>query len=758
MKGIETETTNDDGNGLNVGWFDKGDWLKYEVEVPMAGDYNLEIRIASEKNGLLKVATNEGELYTFSIQSTGGWQNWETLTSSTSVNLDAGTYTITLENTEGGFNLNWWSLTLVNPADTDKPSKPEIISSESDVHSIALTWTKSTDNTSAIAGYKIYNNNALLAYSQSTKLEKNMLAPNTTFNLDIVASDIAGNTSDTAKITIKTDTIPWELQWSDEFDYTGPIDAEKWLFETGGGGWGNGELQYYTDGNNAKVENGTLIIEARKEQHGSNDFTSSRINSKPEFDFLYGRIEVKAKLPSTKGSWPAIWTLPTNWIYGSWPSCGEIDIMEHSILSGYGYVFGTIHTGAYNHSIDTQKSGGIQLDDVTNTYHTYAIEWYPDHIDWYVDDINIFTFENEYKTTEEWPYDIPHHLLLNIAVGGGLGGDVDYNGTWPQQMIIDYVRVYDFKLDENDDIAPEEPTELTFKPKATSINASWNIAKDNYAIKQYKMFVDNELVDSVNGLSYTFTNLIPMTEYNIGVQACDYSGNISKQVSSTVSTIELTGIAIPGKIEAEDYTNMDGIQLEDCSDVGGGKNVAYIDQGDWLTYTIDVKEDTELRSAFRLAAKSSAGSLTFTDDQENILAEISVPVTGGWQNWETVISDPFTLPLGIQTVKITANSKDFNINWIEIKGKDDFVGIKESDSQSIMVYPNPASTILNINISTNYNNAKISVCNMVGQTIYTQNAINEEKILIDISEFENGIYIIKATIDKQSYNYKIIKQ
>ena len=144
----------------------------------------------------------------------------------------------------------------------------------------------------------------------------------------------------------------YELVWSDEFDYTGLPNSEKWSYDVGGSGWGNNELQYYTENRteNARVENGNLIIEARKESYGGNNYTSARLITKSQGDWLYGKIEVRAKLPGGRGAWPAIWMLPTDWAYGGWPSSGEIDIMEYV---GYdpGVVHGTVHTESYNHTL-----------------------------------------------------------------------------------------------------------------------------------------------------------------------------------------------------------------------------------------------------------------------------------------------------------------------------------------------------------------------------------------------------------------------
>lgn len=240
--------------------------------------------------------------------------------------------------------------------------------------------------------------------------------------------------------------LDYQLVWSDEFDYEGAPDPEKWGYDVGGHGWGNNELQYYTEGGNAKVADGKLVIEARKEDYENRRFTSTRLISKGKGDWLYGIVRVKAKLPRGKGTWPAIWMLPTDWEYGGWPASGEIDIMEHV---GYDMnkILGSIHTKAYNHSIGTQKSGGITVSNVDTEFHEYAIEWLPDKIKFFVDDELYFTFRPaDFKTApdyKDWPFDKRFHLLLNIAVGGNWGGaqGVDED-IWPQTMEVDYVRVY----------------------------------------------------------------------------------------------------------------------------------------------------------------------------------------------------------------------------------------------------------------------------------------------------------------------------
>jgi beta-glucanase (GH16 family) len=243
----------------------------------------------------------------------------------------------------------------------------------------------------------------------------------------------------------------WRLVWSDEFDYSGLPDTAKWGYDVGGHGWGNQELQYYTRRRkeNARVENGKLIIEARRDGPQSNMYTSARLVSKGKGDWTYGRFEVRTKLPSGRGTWPAIWMLPSlkNYGDGGWPDNGEIDIMEH-VGFDPDVIHASVHTRAYYHSIRTQKTAKIKVPTARAGFNVYAVEWTPEEIRWYVNDQHYFTFRNERLTDratdyKQWPFDKRFHLILNIAVGGTWGGaqGVD-DSIWPQRMEVDYVRIY----------------------------------------------------------------------------------------------------------------------------------------------------------------------------------------------------------------------------------------------------------------------------------------------------------------------------
>jgi beta-glucanase (GH16 family) len=235
----------------------------------------------------------------------------------------------------------------------------------------------------------------------------------------------------------------WKLVWSDEFDYTGLPDSTKWTAETGGNGWGNNELQYYTSGRqeNARVTKGLLTIEAHKENWQGKAYTSARLITRNKGDWQYGKIEVKAKLPKGLGTWPAIWMLASVPKL-RWPDDGELDIMEH-VGYNHGVIHGTVHCKKYNHVINTQKSDTLVVKDCSENFHVYGTEWNKDSVKILIDGNVFFTFKNEHSGYDAWPFDNKLFLILNIAVGGNWGGakGVDEK-IWPQKMEIDYVRVY----------------------------------------------------------------------------------------------------------------------------------------------------------------------------------------------------------------------------------------------------------------------------------------------------------------------------
>jgi beta-glucanase (GH16 family) len=241
-------------------------------------------------------------------------------------------------------------------------------------------------------------------------------------------------------------TGEYTLIWSDEFNYTGLPNSSKWSYDTDGNasGWGNNEKQYYTSARlaNAEVKDGYLTITAIKEDYQGFKYTSARLITKSKGDWLYGKVEVRAKLPDGRGMWPAIWMLPTDWAYGGWPASGEIDIMENVGYDPY-VIIASAHTQLYNHVQGTQKSAKTTIADCYTEFHSYILEWEANEYRVYVDNKLYFTFKNEKTGFQAWPFDKRFHLLLNVAVGGNWGGAQGIDDSiFPRKMVVDYVRVY----------------------------------------------------------------------------------------------------------------------------------------------------------------------------------------------------------------------------------------------------------------------------------------------------------------------------
>lgn len=241
----------------------------------------------------------------------------------------------------------------------------------------------------------------------------------------------------------------WDLVWSDEFDGEGLPDSTKWSYNIGNWGWGNNEPQYYTHANlqNARQENGTLIIEAHREMDG-HPWTSARLTTQGKHAFTYGKVEFRAKVPVGRGTWSAGWLLGDAYRDEiSWPYCGEIDVLEcvgYEIndTTGFGKNHATCHTRAYYFKQGNQIGAEIEVDSMHTQFHTYAIEWYPDRIEAYLDGEYYFTYDKNANELE-WPFSNPQNIILNLAVGGGWGGAQGIDPNWENhQYILDYVRVY----------------------------------------------------------------------------------------------------------------------------------------------------------------------------------------------------------------------------------------------------------------------------------------------------------------------------
>lgn len=273
----------------------------------------------------------------------------------------------------------------------------------------------------------------------------------------------------------------WGLIWSDEFDYSGEPDASRWTFDTQGNNWdwGNNEAQNYTpkENRNAWVENGNLVIEARKESWRwwgdgeTKQYTSARIISKNKGDWTYGKFEIRALLPKGRGMWPAIWMLPTDEVYGGWPKSGELDIMENVGFDPL-KIHCNIHTEAYHHSINTNKGNTVTTSNPSENWHIYSLEWFEDNVTFYLDGNMVFSFDKEQDNNSAvWPFDQRFHLLMNIAVGGGWGGEQGIDDSvFPQRMLVDYVRVYEQRNSTNSELVKGNRLKVTPSFATESVN------------------------------------------------------------------------------------------------------------------------------------------------------------------------------------------------------------------------------------------------------------------------------------------------
>ncbi len=446
----------------------------------------------------------------------------------------------------------------------------------------------------------------------------------------------------------------WQQVWSDEFNYTGMPDGTKWTFEDWAPKTSNGELQRYVPNRseNCRVENGNLIIEARKDSYLGDEYSSARIHSSKKAFWTYGRIEARMKLPGGKGTWSAFWMMPENlekygWnkkVNYWWPNCGEIDIAEY-VGYDFGNIVGSLHSNLYNFKDGTQLTKSTYISDAESSFHVYAIEWFADRIDFYVDSLKYSTIVNDGTGWVAYPFDHDFHIIFNLAVGGlwGAAQGVDPN-IWPKRLEVDYVRVY----------------KDTCKP-----------------------------------------------------------------------------LTIPAKIEAENYSNMRGVQTEDCKE--GGKDVSSSDSGNWFNFLITVPKEGTYKISYRVAS-STGGKLKLDKGAgAKLLRNFDIPNTGGTQNWST-ISDTITLLAGTYYIGLLAEKGGFNINWIDFSW---------SDSQSIP----PFYQKIEAESFSSMNNVKIDTCSEGGKSAMCKDT-NWMKYNVNLPK--TGNYILTYRVASNNSNGKII--
>lgn len=298
-------------------------------------------------------------------------------------------------------------------------------------------------------------------------------------------------------VTIKSQT--WNLIWSDEFN-SANVNTSNWTYDIGGNGWGNNELEYYTNRiENAKVVNGNLLIIAKKEPYGSNSYTSARLKTQGLQSFRYGKIEASIKLPSGKGLWPAFWMLGNNITQAGvgWPKCGEIDIMEHVNTSSI--INGTLHWDNHGHV----SSGGTMWGVDVQNYHEYSIEWSPQSINWFVDGNKYWTVNITNGVSNTGAFQLPFFIILNLAVGGNWPGNPDSSTPMPDTMFVDYVRAYQLVTNVAEENSNQIPSSFSLSqnypnPFNPSTVIKYSVAKAGHVLLRVYDLLGKEVTTLVN--------------------------------------------------------------------------------------------------------------------------------------------------------------------------------------------------------------------------------------------------------------------
>lgn len=482
----------------------------------------------------------------------------------------------------------------------------------------------------------------------------------------------------------------YKLYWSDEFNDR-DLNENIWTRQTGGGGWGNEEIQFYTDRDtNAYLQDGTLIIRALEENYGGRNYTSARLITKDNIFFNYGKIEARIRLPYGQGIWPAFWLLGQNINSVGWPACGEIDIME-MIGGGTGRnntIHGTAHweqNGHASYGGSTTLSSGIFADD----FHLFTIEWTPQYIRWFLDDKQYHVIDITPSALSEFHEEF--FIILNIAVGGLWPGYPDDTTIFPQIMEVDYVRVYQ-DASKFPEIILTEPSINNFT-EYSDIKISTDVAYDG-SIAKVEFYQDKVQIGETYVEPYEMIwKGVSTGHYKLSAKAISSDGYISESNYANITVGDgslpspYTGrpISIPGEIEAEDYNiggagiafldnsiqnegfsyrTQEGVDIEVCIDENGGYNIGWTEPDEWISYLIDVSEEGIYDLNIR-AASENGGSLNIEIDDNVVSKEIIVPNTGGWQDWITINSSLSMTP-GLQNFKVNIMSGSFNINKFEI--------------------------------------------------------------------------------------------
>jgi len=580
-----------------------------------------------------------------------------------------------------------------------------------------------------------------------------------------------------ASFTVKAQQCP-TLIWSDEFDQSS-LNLSDWSFQTGGGGYGNNELQNYTNrSQNLSLVDGKLVITALAESYGGNNYTSAKIWTNGKQSFKYGRMEAKMKLPKTQGLWPAFWMMPQSSVYGGWPRSGEIDIME---MKGGDVktTYGTIHYGT-DPSTDHKYRGAAYtgLDDLSADFHVYAVEWKQDTISWYIDDVNFYTITKTDIGSYAWPFDQNFYIILNLAVGGDFGGNPNGTTVLPQSLEVEYVRVYSNPNSLHINGAAKVIAGQTYTysiSNGTASSYAWTVPSGATIVSGQGTNTINVSwgsnggdvsVDAVVGLCghYTYDKAVHVIPNGCDVSFDDFEANTLLSYSTSTSGVMYDAAAAnPGTnsvnssstvalykrnpSEQYDILQYDVNFLPTSVDYENGNNVLFMD-----VYTA-APINSEILWQFENRAKTSQ---TYPSGRRAVFRAVTT-VQNQWERLKFVLQsrpDLGTSPTTIDqfTFLFRANTYTTDTYYIDNLMRRDVLNcglvtsVEHAMEQNFIVSPNPAQDQLDITMhSMPAGKVDIVIMDILGlermRSSYEVNGSSQVES-INIQSLSPGLYVV----------------
>ena len=540
-----------------------------------------------------------------------------------------------------------------------------------------------------------------------------------------------------------------DLVWSDEFTANGPVNSTNWFHQTqlpAGGNWFNGEVQHYTDRiDNSYVDNGSLKIVAKKESYTNQaitkQYTSARLNSK--FAYLYGRVDIRAKIPKDAGTWPALWLLGKNVnedggffdaIYGTanWPACGEIDILEYGITRSKpdNYIQSAMHTpSSFGNTSDI---GGVVVgDNIANNYHIYSMNWSPNQISFLLDGVVYYTYNPAVKNASTWPFDKEQYFLLNIAMGG-IAGPIDPSFT-QTAMDIDYIRVYqNTTLDTQ---APKNFTATVGTISGSSVELLLKATDDSgnvtYNVTYGTSGAASTFSPSGTQKSLVISNLSENTNYTFTASATDATGNVA--------------LNNPIVLTAKTSTILQCSGTDTQSSQGTAFSLGY-------NYTFETI-GTDVKINFELLDTDKTGVVAYLWKQTPF-GETQMANVSGKIFTQTITGQTLGATISYACKFAFAGGLSVTKYFSYVVGSSCSLGVETASELKQFAYPNPVENSLQLQLIDDQN--QITLTDILGRKIMEESVKSTHTI--DMRSFKPGIYFLKINNSVGIETMKIIKK